>query len=46
MFEHEEKYYYKPIRIGPFWSNNFIEYKRKYDRKKLSVDECLNKVRS
>ena len=36
-FEHEEEDYYKPVRIGNFWSNKYIEYKSKSDRKALSV---------
>ena len=35
LFEHEEKDYYKPVRVGNFWSNNYIEYKSKGDRKKM-----------
>ena len=26
LFEQEEKDYYKPIREGNFWNNNYIEY--------------------
>ena len=26
LFEQEEKDYYKLIRIGKFWNNNYIEY--------------------
>ena len=44
LFEHED--YYKPVRVGNFWSNNYIEYKVKRDRKTLSVEEYLNKIRS
>ena len=36
-FEHEEEDYYKPVRIGNFWSNEYTEYKSKSDRKALSV---------
>ena len=36
-FEHEEEDYHKPVRIGNFWSNKYIEYKSKSDRKALSV---------
>ena len=36
-FEHEEEDFYKPVRIGNFWSNEYIEYKSKTDRKALSV---------
>ena len=24
--EHEEEDYYKSVRVGNFWSNNYIEY--------------------
>ena len=27
-FKHEEKDYYKPVIVGNFWRNNYIEYKR------------------
>ena len=27
LFEHEEKNYYKPVRVSNFRSNNYIEYK-------------------
>ena len=39
--EHEEeKNYYKPVRVGNFWSNNYIEYESNGDRNKaLSVEE-------
>ena len=33
--EHEEKDYYKPVRAGSFWSNNYIEYD----------NDNLNKIR-
>ena len=29
LFEHEQGYY-KPVRVGNFWSNNCIEYKKKW----------------
>ena len=44
-FEHEEEDYYKPVRVGNFWSNNYIEYKNKGDSKTLSAEEYLNKIR-
>ena len=37
LFEYEEEDYYKPVRVGNFWSNNCIEYKCKGDIKTLSV---------
>ena len=42
--EHEEDYY-KPVRLGNFMSKNYIKYKRKDDRKTLSVEEYINKIR-
>ena len=43
LFEQqEEKHYYKPIRVGNFWNNNYINYKSSGDRNKnLSVKEYL-----
>ena len=32
LLEHEREDYYKPVRIGNFWSNNYIEYESKSDR--------------
>ena len=46
LFEHEKEYYYKPIRAGNFWSNNYIEYQSNSDRFKTLVEEYFNKVRS
>ena len=34
LFEHEEGDYYKPVRVGNFWSNNYIEYESIDDRNK------------
>ena len=45
FFEHEVKDYHKPVRVGNFWSNNYIEDKSKGNRKTLSVEEYLNKIR-
>ena len=46
LFEHKEELYYKPVRVGNFWSNNYIEYESNGDRYKiLSVEEYLNKIR-
>ena len=37
---HEEKDYYKTVRVGNFWCNNYIEYESNRDRNKtLSVQE-------
>ena len=32
LFEYEEENYYKPVRVGNFWSNSYIEYKSKGGR--------------
>ena len=47
LFEHkEEENYYKPVRIGNFWSKDYVEYKSNSDRNKtLSVEEYLNKIK-
>ena len=46
LFEHEEEDYYKPVRVGNFWSNNYMEYEsNSYRNKTLSVEEYLNKIR-
>ena len=43
LSKHMKEVYYKPVRVGNFWSNNYIEYD---DRNKtLSVEEYLNKIR-
>ena len=40
LFKQKEKDYYKPIRVGNFWNNNYIEYECSGDRNKnLSVKE-------
>ena len=39
----QEGDYYKPIRVGNFWNNNYIEYESSGDRnKKLSVKEHVS----
>ena len=48
LFEHgdKEENYYKPVRVGDSWSNNYIEYESNTDRNKmLSVEEYINKNR-
>ena len=44
FFEHEERDYYKPVRVNNFWNNNYIEYKSKSERKILSVKKFLDKI--
>ena len=43
-FEYKEDYC-KPVRVGNFWCNNYTEYESHGDRKTLSVEEYLNKIR-
>ena len=45
IFEHEEEDYSKLVRVNNFWSNNYIEYKSKGDRKTLLVKKYLNKIK-
>ena len=45
LFEDEEDDYYKPERVGNFLNDNYIEYKSKSDRKTLSVEKYLNKIK-
>ena len=45
FFELEEDEYNKPVRVGKFRSNIYIEYKSKCNRKTLSVEEYLNKIK-
>ena len=45
LFEHKEENFYKPVRVGNFWSNNYIKYESNSDRKEtLPVEEYLNKI--
>ena len=42
----QDDHYYKPIRVGSFWNNNYIEYEGNvYRNKNLSVKEYLNKIK-
>ena len=41
----KEEDHYKPVRVGNFWSNSYMEYKSKGDRKTLPVDEYVHKIR-
>ena len=47
LFEHEEEENcFKPVRVGNFWSNNYIEYESNGDtNKSLSIEEYFNKIR-
>ena len=43
---HDLANYYKPVRVGNFWSGNYIECQSNEDRNKtLSIREYLNKIR-
>ena len=45
FFERHEDYY-KPARVGNFWSNNYIEYGSNRDRNQtLSIKEYLDKIK-
>ena len=42
----EEEDYYKPVREGNFWSNNYFKYESNGDRNKTpSVEEYLKKIK-
>ena len=45
LFEHEDQDYHKPVRPGNFWSENYIKYKSRGNRKTLLAEEYLNKIR-
>ena len=34
LFEQEKEDYYKPVRVGKFWSDNYIEYESNCGRNK------------
>ena len=43
LFEHED--YYKPARVGNFWSNNYTEYdSNSNSNKTLSIKHYLNQT--
>ena len=37
LFEYEEDCYYKSVRVGNSWSNNYVEYKSKDYRKTNNI---------
>ena len=38
--------YYKPVRVGNFWNNNYIEYESNDDKHKaLSIKDYLDKIK-
>ena len=47
LFGQQEEGYYRPVRVGNFWNNNYINCESDVDRNKnLSVKEYLNKIKS
>ena len=46
LSEYEREDYYKPLRVGNFWSNVYIKYTNKGNRKMQSVEEYVHKIRS
>ena len=45
IFEYEEEHFYKSVRIGNFWSNNFIKHKSNGDKNRtLSIKKYLHKI--
>ena len=45
LFE-KERNCYIPVRVGNFWSNNYIKYRCNSDRNKnLSINEYLDKIK-
>ena len=46
LFGQKKEDYYRPVRVGNFWSRNYIEYESNNDKTKtLSIREYLNKIR-
>ena len=43
LFDHED-YYYKPVIVNNFWSNNYIEYKSEGDRKTYQLKNIWIKL--
>ena len=46
LSKYEGEDYYKPLRVGNFWSNVYIKYTNKGKRKTQSVEEYIHKIRS
>ena len=46
IFKQQKEYYYKPVRIGNFWKNNYIEYESSGGKNKnLSVKEYFKEIK-
>ena len=47
LFEHKEENCYKPVRVGNFWRNNYIEQKSNGDKNKtLLFKKYIAKIRT
>ena len=45
LFEQGKEDYYEPVKVGHFWSRNYIEYGSDGDRNKiLSIEQYLKKI--
>ena len=45
LFQQEKEDYYKPVRVGNFWSRKYIEYQSNEDRSKTpSIKVYLKKL--
>lgn len=44
LFDQEEDYY-KLVKVGNFYSNNYVQYERKVD-KTISIKEHRDKIKS
>ena len=42
---HGEKDYFKLVRVGSFWNNNYIEYKSNGDRNKTFIKDYLTEIK-
>ena len=38
-FFEQEEHYYKPVRVGNFYTNNYIDYKSNGDKSKTLIKE-------
>ena len=45
LFVHGEKDYFKLVRVGSFWNNNYIEYKSNGDRNKTFIKDYLTEIK-
>ena len=46
LFEHEEENnYYKPVSVGKFWSNNYIEYELNLNKIRPYLKDIINNLK-